>query len=272
MAAGGVDAVVTPRTKAIMVVHQVGRPAELEAISAIARQRNLPLIEDAACAIGSEYRGLKIGNNHYSPLVCFSFHPRKILSTGDGGMITTDDDQKGQRLRRLRQHGMSVSDLQRHGSSTIVTEEYLELGYNYRLTDLQAAMGLAQLGKLPRAIARRRELAKRYDATLADVAQVELFQEPPDVIWNQQTYLIRLRDANAAQRDTVMQRLLDVGIATRRGIMSIHREPCYVAAYGPQCFPECERASDQCLCLPLFSQMTEAEQDYVIAHLRQILS
>lgn len=263
-----VAAAITPRTKAIMVVHQVGRPADLEALSAVAKSHGVPLLEDAACATGSEYRGRKIGHNHYSALVCFSFHPRKVLSTGDGGMLTTDNIEFAKRLRRLRQHGMSVNDLQRHQSATIVTEEYLELGFNYRLTDLQAAMGLAQLRRLPQLLARRREIAASYDRELASVSQLELFAEPADARWNQQTYLVRLRDATAAQRDQVMQRLLDGGIATRRGIMSIHREPGY-AEFGAQSFPESERASEQCICLPLYTQMTGAEQDYVVQHLRR---
>jgi len=267
-----IPAAITPHTKAILIVHQVGRPADLEAVSSIARAHRIPLVEDAACAIGSEYRGRKIGHNHYSSLVCFSFHPRKIVTTGDGGMITTDSEVFAQRLRRLRQHGMSASDLQRHRSARIVTEEYLELGYNYRLTDLQAAMGLAQLRRLGPIVARRRELAANYNRALAGISQLELFGEPPDARWNHQTYLVRLKNATAALRDGVMQNLLDAGIATRRGIMSIHREPCYVAEYGAQHFPESERASDQCICLPLFSQMTEAEQTHVVEQLRRVLA
>jgi dTDP-4-amino-4,6-dideoxygalactose transaminase len=269
IAPGKIPGAVTSRTKAVMVIHQVGRPADLEAISAVAKKFNLPLIEDAACAIGSEYRGRKIGHNNYSPLVCFSFHPRKIISTGDGGMITTDNDEWNMRLRRLRQHGMSVNDLQRHQSGSVVTEEYVELGYNYRLTDIQAALGLAQLKRLPGIIERRRVLAKNYDRELADIKKIELFREPEDARWNQQTYLVRLRNATATERDQLMQKLLDVGIATRRGIMSINREPCY-AQYGAQHFPESERASDQCLCLPLYPQMTADEQNYVLEHLKKV--
>lgn len=272
MEPGRIPPAISARTKAIMVVHQVGRPADLEAISAIARRHGLPLIEDAACAIGSEYRGRKIGDNHYSSLVCFSFHPRKIVSTGDGGMITTDNEAWNQRLRRLRQQGMSVNDLQRHQSGVVITEEYVELGYNYRLTDLQAAMGLAQLRRLPQILARRRELAAAYDRALAGVLQLEFFQEPAEARWNQQTYLVRLPNATAAQRDAVMQKLLEAGIATRRGIMSIHREPCYTEIYGAQKFPESERASDQCICLPLYAQMTANEQSYVVEHFRRLLA
>lgn len=272
MAPEKISTAITTRTKAIMVIHQVGRPANLEAISSIAKRHGLPLIEDAACAIGSEYRGRKIGFNTYSSLVCFSFHPRKIISTGDGGMITTDDDDWNVRLRRMRQHGMSVNDLQRHQAAAIVTEAYLELGYNYRLTDLQAALGVAQLQRLPGIIQRRRALAAQYDLELGRIDQLELFHEPADTRWNHQTYLVRVRDATASRRDQIMQKLLDAGIATRRGIMSIHREPCYVTPDGTQHFPESERASDQCICLPLYPQMSGEEQHYVLEHLRQAVA
>ncbi len=264
-----VEAALTPRTKAIMAIHQIGRPAELALLADTARRRHLTLIEDAACAIGSAYRGRPIGCNDWAPLVCFSFHPRKVLSTGDGGMVTTGDAALARRLRLLRQHGMSVNDLERHQARIIVNEEYPILGYNYRLTDIQAAIGLAQLRRLPTLVERRRVIAARYDAALAGATGVQLFREPPDCRWNQQTYLIRLPGVPAARRDAFMQALLDDGIASRRGVMSIHREACYVERFGRQSFPESEAASDQCVCLPLYTQMTDAEIDQVVAAVRR---
>jgi dTDP-4-amino-4,6-dideoxygalactose transaminase len=257
------------RTKAILAVHQVGRPARLDALAKIAAERGLILIEDAACAVGSTYKGRPIGDNSHSPLVCFSFHPRKLISTGDGGMITTGDAELAKRLRLLRQQGMSANDLERHRSKTVVAESYPVLGYNYRLTDVQAAIGLAQLRRLDGIVARRREIAARYDAALAGVAGVELFAEPADNRWNQQTYLIRLKGATVDARDGFMQRLLDDGIASRRGVMSIHREPCYVERFGRQSLPESERASDQCVCLPLYTQMGDADIERVTAAVRK---
>lgn len=254
-----VEAAITPRTKAILVVHQVGRPAPLAELAALARARGLTLLEDAACAAGSEYQGQPIGGNRWSSLVSFSFHPRKIISTGDGGMVTTDRADLAERLRLLRQHGMTVNDLQRHGSKTVVTEEYAILGYNYRLTDVQAAIGLAQVRKVPAIVNRRREIAAIYMREFADLSRVHRFLEPAGVRWNYQTYLIRLEGVGVAERDQFMQRMLDDGIATRRGIMSIHREPVYTSRYGVQHFPHSEAASDHCVCLPLYTQMTEAE-------------
>lgn len=260
-----VAAAVTKGTKAIMAVHQVGRPADLESLAKVAADHGVALIEDAACAIGSSYRGRPIGTNAYSPLVCFSFHPRKIVSTGDGGMITTGSQELADKLRLLRQHGMSVNDLQRHQSRTVVTESYPVFGYNYRLTDVQAAIGLAQLARLDGIIARRRALAARYDSALGGFPGVGLFREPAACTWNHQTYLIRLEGASAQTRDQFMQRLLEDGIASRRGVMSIHRELCYVERFGVQSFPESERASDQCVCLPLYTQMSDADIEHVCA-------
>ena len=264
-----VAAAITSKTKAVMVVHQVGRPADLTQLAALAKQRGVILLEDAACAIGSVYRGKPIGDTTHAPLVCFSFHPRKILSTGDGGMITTHDATLAQKLRLLRQHGMSVNDLQRHRSKTIVTEEYPILGYNFRLTDVQAAIGLAQLRKLDGIIVRRRAIAAHYDSALEGTPGLQLFREPEHARWNQQTYLIRFPTATAASRDAFMQRLLDDGIASRRGIMSIHRETSFTARFGVQHFPQSELASDQCVCLPLYTQMTEVEIDTITAAVRR---
>ena len=260
---------VTSRTKAILAIHQVGRPSDLSLLSKLARERGLTLIEDAACAAGSAYKGRPIGDNTHSQLVCFSFHPRKIISTGDGGMITTGDSEIARRLRLLRQHGMSVNDLERHKSKTIVSESYPTLGYNYRLTDVQASIGLGQLRQLDSIVSRRRSIAARYDAAFADMQGVAIFLEPKDARWNHQTYLIRLDGSTADTRDAFMQRLLDRGIATRRGIMSIHREAHYVERYGRLSYPKSEMASDQCVCLPLFTQMTESEISAVIDGVRK---
>ena len=264
-----VAAAITPRTKAIMAIHQVGRPAELAELAALAARHRLVLIEDAACAAGSTYRGQPVGGNTYAPLVCFSFHPRKIVSMGDGGLITTGDEKLAQKLRLLRQHGMSVNDRQRHQAKTVMAEEYPILGYNYRLTDVQAAIGLAQLRRLEGMIERRRAIAKRYDEAFAGSPPISVFAEPAHARWNQQTYLIRLAGVTPAARDDFMQGLLDEGIASRRGIMSIHREACYTELFGIQQFPQSEAASDQCVCLPLYTQMSEADIDQVIAAVRR---
>lgn len=246
---------ISEKTRAILVVHQVGMPADLDPIVALARRHNIPLIEDAACAIGSEYRGAMIGRPH-GDLACFSFHPRKLLTTGDGGMITTNNAEWDRNLRLLRQHGMSVSDAVRHSSKEVVFESYPILGYNYRLTDIQAAVGREQLKRLPESIARRRELAALYSSLFID-SDIAAPHEPDYAKTNWQSYVVRL-PRNVEQR-AVMQRMLDAGIATRRGVMCAHREDAYgegtYRAVGS--LIESERAQDETIVLPLFPQMSE---------------
>jgi dTDP-4-amino-4,6-dideoxygalactose transaminase len=260
---------ITPRTRAILVVHQIGLPAALSEILDIARRHNLIVVEDAACAIGSAYQGQRIGLP-YADLACFSFHPRKILTTGEGGMLTTADEQVAARLRRLRQHAMTTSDLVRHQSQSVMAEAYDEVGYNYRMTDVQAALGLVQLGRLDGFLARRRALALRYSVALAKLGWLTPPQEPSGCRHNFQSYMVRLRPDAPVSRDALMQRLLDRGISTRRGIMAIHREPPYLDPRWEKQLPETNAVTDHTLILPLFHQMTEQEQDYVIECIREI--
>jgi dTDP-4-amino-4,6-dideoxygalactose transaminase len=258
-----IEQAITPKTKAILVVHQIGLPAALDEISEIADHHGLVVIEDAACAIGAEYKNRRIGMPH-SLMACFSFHPRKILTTGEGGMITTRDESLAARLRKLRQHAMSVSDLARHSSSQVVTESYDEVGYNYRMTDLQAALGLVQLKRLDDMLVRRRQLASRYSERLSQVDWLVSPAEPVDCHHNFQSYMVRLNVNAPISRDCLMQELLNHGISTRRGIMAIYRERPYSSAKGNNEFPQTDVVTDNTLILPLFYDMTEEEQDYVI--------
>jgi perosamine synthetase len=223
-----VEAAITPLTRAILCVHQIGMPCDLSRLVQIARKHSLPLIEDAACAIGSEIlwegKWERIGKPH-GDVACFSFHPRKILSTGDGGMITTKHKDWDAKFRLWRQHSMSVTDAVRHSSNAIIFECYPEIGFNYRMTDVQAAIGREQLKRLPELVSRRRELAKRYQSLLADIPNLRLPIEPEWARSNWQSYCVRL--AGDVDQREVMQSLLDQKIATRRGIMCSHREPAY---------------------------------------------
>lgn len=264
-----VDAAFTARTRALLVVHQLGMPADLSALIDIARRRGVPVVEDAACAAGSEvlWEGewQRIGRPH-AEVACFSFHPRKLLSTGDGGMLTTRDAGIDAALRLLRQHGMSVPDTARHASPTVVFEEYPRLGYNYRLTDIQAAIGREQLKRLAGIVARRRELAARYADLLRDVPCVAAPSEPSWARSNWQSYAVRLEGLD--QRG-VMQRMLDDGVSTRRGVMNAHQERAYPPgtwrAAGP--LAQSEAARDACVILPLFHDMTDEDQVRVVASL-----
>lgn len=252
------------RTRAIILVHQLGLPADIEAFQSLAQEHGLKLVEDAACAIGSRYHGRPIGS--HSEQVTFSFHPRKVVTTGDGGMIATDSDAYAARLRQLRQHAMSVPDTVRHGSTRVVREEYREVGYNYRMTDIQAAVGIEQLKRLPLMIERRQQLAAAYGAALAGHDRISTPALPAGAEWNVQSYAVRLRGFDAAQRDAVMQALLDRGIASRPGVMLAHREPAY--AHHAVKLPVSEAASDSSLILPMHHELTEAEQHEVVDELQ----
>ncbi len=262
---------ITPRTRAVMVVHQIGMPADLARILPIARARGIAVVEDAACALGSEIlldgTWQPIGRPH-GDVACFSLHPRKVVTVGDGGVLTTRDAALDARFRLLRQHGMSVPDTVRHGSPQVIFEDYPVPGFNYRLTDVQAAVGIEQLKRLPEIVLRRRELAEGYARLLRDLP-VEPPREPHWARSNWQSYCVRLPDG-ADQRD-VMQRMLDRGIATRRGIMCIHREAAYADLTPRFPLPESERAQDRSILLPLFPQMTAAMQAEVVEGLRESL-
>jgi len=264
-----VEAALSPRTKALLVVHQLGMPCDLAQLVALARRRGLAVIEDAACAIGSEieWQGTwqRIGQPH-GDLACFSFHPRKLLSTGDGGMVATADARFDARLRLLRQHGMSVPDTVRHASSQVVFEAYPIVGFNYRMTDIQAAIGREQLKRLPAIVERRRALAARYHAALGAHSRIVVPHEPAWARSNWQTYAIRLRDAD--QR-AVMQRMLDDGVATRRGVMNAHLEGAYPPGTwrAAGSLTRSEEAQATAVVLPLFHQMTDGEQERVVTAL-----
>ena len=193
-------------------------PADIDAFQTLCRKYNLKLIEDAACAAGSSYNGNKIGS--HSELVCFSLHPRKVISTGDGGMITTNNEDYYNRLKLLRQHGMSINDRVRHESSKIIFEDHLEIGYNYRMTDIQASVGIKQLEKLDWIIEERRKIAKQYHEAFKDIQCIQLPIEADGFFSNYQSYSIYLKDNCPLRRNDLMQKMLDSGISTRRGIMT----------------------------------------------------
>jgi perosamine synthetase len=259
-----VAAAITPRTRAVIAVHQAGMPADLGPIRSVCAEHSVAVVEDAACAIGSTYEGRPIGAG--SDLAVFSFHPRKIITTGEGGMIVTDDPDSAARLRRLREHGMDVSAAERHASGSVKAEQYAELGFNYRMTDLQAAVGLAQLDRLDAIIERRRALAQRYRQALVGLAGLQLPGDPPYGTTNYQSFWVTLPDDAPIGRDDLLAFLAGRGISGRRGIMAAHLEPaCAGIDHGD--LPVTERHTRRSVILPLFHQMTEEQQDLVIAAL-----
>jgi dTDP-4-amino-4,6-dideoxygalactose transaminase len=256
-----VETAITERTKVIMPVHQLGLAADLDPLATIARRNNIALVEDAAPAIGATYKGRRVGGLGYT--ACLSFHPRKAITTGEGGMLVTDDAAMAERARRLRAHGMSLSDLTRHQADRVLFEEYDELGYNYRMTDLQAALGIAQLTRLDLIIERRQNLARGYAAALHQVDGVRL---PPSSANTPHTYQSFMVEVPPGVRDILMQELLAVGIATRRGVMAIHLEPFYRKRYRDLRLPVTEDAARDTLLLPMYATMTSIEQEYVVNH------
>jgi dTDP-4-amino-4,6-dideoxygalactose transaminase len=270
--AARIDAAITPRTRAIVPVHQLGLPCDMAAVLAVAGHHGLPVVEDAACAIGAELRRgdawEPIGRPH-GAVACFSFHPRKVITTGDGGMLTTNDAELDRRFRLLRQHGMSVSDLTRHAAADLVFEEYPIVGFNYRLTDIQAAIGRVQLRRLPELLGRRRALAERYNHAIRALPGLGPPHVPSYARPNFQSYPVRVGSDCALSRDDLMRALLQRGISTRRGVMNAHQE----AAYSDQIharLSHSEAARDSVIMLPLHGSMTFDEQTLVLNHLREV--
>jgi perosamine synthetase len=255
---------ITERTKAVMPVHQVGLPADMDRFLELGRRHGVQIVEDAACAIGATYKGRTIGS--MGPLACFSLHPRKVITTGEGGMITLNDELLAERLRKLRAHAMDVSDLARHAAKDIVIERYPERGWNSRMTDMQAQLGLCQLEDLGWILERRRVLAERYNDAIARIPTLHAPREPAyTAVRTWQSYCVRVDGRSPIGRTELMHRLLHDGIPTRRGVMTIHEEAAY-AESGVE-LPHSEAATRDVLMLPLFADLTEEQQDHVLDRL-----
>ena len=263
-----VEAALTPATRAVIVVDQGGMPADVDAIRALCEPRGISVVEDAACAAGSTYRGRPVGAD--ARLAAFSFHPRKILTTGEGGMVVTSDDALAERMKLLRQHGMSMSAADRHAAGGAVIEQYLEVGFNYRMTDIQAAVGIVQLGRLDQVVERRRLLADRYGVGLSGIDGLLLPADPTWGTTNYQSYWVTLPEPTAGRRNDLMAVLAEQGISTRRGIMASHLEPAYAGHPHPD-LPVTEQLTNGSIILPLFHEMTLEEQDRVIDAFRRAM-
>jgi dTDP-4-amino-4,6-dideoxygalactose transaminase len=245
-------------------------PADIDAFAALARKHNLKLIEDAACAAGSSYKDSKIGS--HSELVCFSFHPRKVITTGDGGMITTNNEAYYTRLKLLRQHGMSVNDRTRHESSKIIFEDHLEVGYNYRMTDIQASVGIHQLEKIDWIVGKRRKIAKMYQKAFKGIDCIQVPVEKKGYYSNFQSFSILLKDNCKIERNDLMQALMDEGISSRRGIMTTHREMAYKKEFAGLSLPVSEKACDRSIILPLYVPMANDDIEKIISTFKKIIN
>jgi dTDP-4-amino-4,6-dideoxygalactose transaminase len=262
-----VESVITERTRAIMVVHQLGMPADIDALAAVADAHGLDLIEDAACAIGSTYKGSPVGGGDHTAV--FSLHPRKLLTTGEGGMVTTHDSDLAARLRRLRAHAMSASAFERSASMSAVVETYDEVGFNYRMTDIQAAIGIVQLGRLDELIANRRKQAAVYEEGLTGLGTVTLPTDPSYGETNHQSYWVML-DSDDNRRDSIIASLAGAGIASKPIVMAAHRETAY-ADRGSITLPVTEDIADHGFLLPLYHTMAIDDQAIVIERVNQAL-
>jgi dTDP-4-amino-4,6-dideoxygalactose transaminase len=262
-----VDAVRTPRTRAVIAVHQGGVPFDTAALRKAADGWGVGLVEDAACAAGSTAYGQPAGVG--AAIAAWSFHPRKLITTGEGGMVTVDDAEWAGRLRRLREHGMNVSAADRHASAQPVLEAYLETAYNYRMTDIQAAVGLVQLGRLAGLVAQRRALAARYHELLAGIDGLVPVRDPAYGQTNYQSFWVLLNPEYGTGRDEALAELAARGVSARRGIMAAHLEPAY-ADVTPGPLPVTERITRDSLILPLHHALTDDDQDYIVGILREL--
>ncbi|PRB09177.1 glutamine--scyllo-inositol aminotransferase [Microbacterium sp. MYb64] len=261
-----VRAALTPATRAVIGVDQGGVPLDLDDVRAVADPLEIVVIEDAACGAGSTYKGRPVGAG--AEIAAWSFHPRKLLTTGEGGMLTTVREDWARRARQLREHAMSVSAADRHRSTLPPAEEYTEVGFNFRMTDLQAAVGLVQLRRLPEIVARRRDLADRYRAGLEGVAGLRAVQDPAYGAGNMQSFWVEVGDEYRTDREGLLEALAAADISARRGIMAAHRQPPYRDTAPAGALPVTERLNDRTLILPLYHALTAADQDRVIAVLR----
>jgi dTDP-4-amino-4,6-dideoxygalactose transaminase len=259
--------VLTERTRAVIVVHQAGVPADTRPLYELLTPRGIAVVEDAACAIGSTLYGAPVGSG--VDLAAFSFHPRKLVTTGEGGMLVTSRPEWAARARRLREHGMSTSAADRHASGIVAPEQYLEPGFNFRMTDVQAAIGRVQLTRLDAMVTRRRDLAGRYRDLLADLPGMRLVADPSWGTTNYQSCWVLLPADFPISRDELLAEFVRAGVSPRRGIMASHLEPA-CADLPPVVLPVTEWLAAHSLVLPLYHQLTEADQDRVIGVLREV--
>lgn len=262
---------ITPRTRALVPVHMAGQPCDLNELQYIARQHGLHVIEDAAHALPSEYGGRRIGC--ISELSAFSFYATKTLTTGEGGMITTDNDNYAARMRTMRLHGISGDAWKRYGKNGSWFYEVVEAGYKYNPTDLQAALGLVQLAKCDALNRARRRVAERYTSAFEDVSALE----PPTMKGDRATswhlYILRLRlEQLHIDRNGFIQQLKDRGIGTSVHFIPLHLHPFYQRAYGYRNgdFPVAEAEFERCISLPIYPTMSAADVEHVIENVTEI--
>lgn len=250
------------KTRAVIVVHQIGFAADLDPIMSIAEELGLVVVEDAACSLGSGYKGRKTGG--IGMVGCLSFHPRKVITTGEGGMVLTDSEEIAREVRSLRNHGVTPAEgAERPGCE--------RAGFNYRLTDIQAAIGIEQFKKLEEIIRLRTRLADRYRDAISKLPALRLPKWPDDSAPNYQSFVAEVAD-ESIDRDAIVERMMKKGVECARGIQPIHLEPLYKEKHSGEHFPETLRAAQRSFFLPIYPAMTDEEQDVVISSLKEALN
>jgi perosamine synthetase len=264
-----VEEAITARTRCVLLVHQIGLACDVDALRTVARRHGLVIVEDGACSLGATYRGRRVGALG-SP-TAFSFHPRKMITTGEGGMITTDDGVLAGKARLLRSTGASISDLDRHKAKGVLVQRYEDVGYNYRMTDMQAAIGLVQLKKIEAMLEQRCAQARRYDEVLSEFEEIDPPFVPAYATHAYTSYLVRIRKGAKVSRDQVLRSMAEKGISCRIGIQPLHHEPVYSEACRGLDFPATEDAAASTLFLPIFPGLTEPQQERVLEALEASL-
>jgi len=262
---------ITPRTRALIPVHLAGQPCDMEELRCVANEHKLHTIEDAAHALPSEYRGRRVGS--LSELTAFSFYATKTLTTGEGGMIATDNDDYAARMRLMRLHGISSDAWKRYGKNGSWMYEVMEAGFKYNLTDLQAALGLVQLGKCDALRDARRRIAERYSAAFKEVSALEPPTMKGDRTSSWHLYILRLRlEQLKIDRKAFIQELKERGIGTSVHFIPLHLHPYYQKAFGYRNgdFPVAEAEFQRCLSLPIYPSMSDGDVEQVIGNVSEI--
>lgn len=260
-----VERKITKKTRGILAVHQIGLSADMEKLSNIARAHKLLLFEDCACGLGSSINGKHVGT--WGVWGAFSFHPRKAITTAEGGMFVTKNTELAQKVRMLRAHGADIDVKKRDVSTKVLIEKYPLVGFNFRMSDIHASLGLSQFSRLKKMLNTRLRLAKRYNDALRKYPNILIPFTPKGYYHTYQSYMIRVK----GNRNNIMQKLLDVGISTRAGVMASHLEAPYRAMYPKLRLLETEKASRETIILPLYGQMTKKEQEFVIRTLKELV-
>jgi dTDP-4-amino-4,6-dideoxygalactose transaminase len=262
---------ITSKTKAIIPVHLFGLSCQMDKILKISKKYKLSVLEDAACAIGSCYKGKHVGL--FGDIGCFSFHPRKLITIGEGGMAVTNNKELAIKMQKLRNHGAEESDLERHRKSKFQLSAFKLLGYNFRMTDIQGVLGITQMKKLEKILKKRKELAARYHKLLAEIKYLQLPQYSDEFTHNFQSYVVLVKDDSPVARDVIARKLLSLGITVRPGTLAVHNTSFYKNNFHtkPNDCPASLKAERQSIALPLYHAMTYKEQDYIIETLMSIL-